>query len=257
MRRRFNYTGRKKIQLQHVGISVTEGSSENCPKFSVDVDLEPYDFPNDARVVVEAYDSFRVSRHNLGECGTGLSKAFHELREFSVGEDALFRIKIVDSTEPGLLLGLADQINPANQSDEGQSKSILHLQQEDLHNQIWRLDLDDDSYPCLKINNAIELGKELARSQEWFQAVVFPEVVRQVLTFILENDYGDQGGEDDDRRWKEEWLTFAERLHGMGPRPSTIDSSDEKRFWVEEAVEAFSNKLRLLKHFRAHLEEEF
>ena len=94
---------------------------------------------------------------------------------------------------------------------------MLRVTTRDLGPVPWKLEYQVADHPLLVINNRIDAGKSLARSNPFFQALVLPAIFEQVLRqILLEEEYVPTVAEpdDDDNMWKEGWLEFAGCLPG-------------------------------------------
>ena len=153
-----------------------------------------------------------------------------------------FRMKVVDATTAdGLILAHADRIR-ANVSEQ----SLLPVESKDLEEIVWRLSFDDDA-PFLLVNSRIDGILDWVRSDSNFAALVFPTVLRGVLARLCEEV---TDGDDEQQSWVAGWERFARELTGRSvPRPDDLDRSE----WIDEAVNAFSRKHRLLNRYQEAL----
>ncbi len=164
----------------------------------------------------------------------------------------LFRVKVVDETsQQGRIIALADKILPRGIDQGTREKiSLLHVEfSEDLEGQVWRLDLSGE-WPVIQVNSQIDLIKEIAKSDRAFIALVYPEVVRQILNHIIESDETDP--ELDEEDWPGMWLNFVGRMPGVGSPPFGRIASikNDQKEWIESAVMAFSYKWQLLDQYQ-------
>ena len=70
-----------------------------------------------------------------------------------------------------------------------------------------------------------------------FQALIFPAVLREVLTYYLWNDEDAEGNEH-----YEKWLSFAAIF--ADPKPES-DDPYELTVWIDEITEEFANQFHL------------
>ena len=87
----------------------------------------------------------------------------------------------------------------------------------------------------LVVNQRIR-NREHVRSDPAFFALVYPAVVREVLTHILTKGKYDPDSEDDD--WCSRWIRFVRPL-GMDPPPADEQDEDGRDEWITAAVRAF------------------
>lgn len=233
MIRRLNYTGRKKISRSRVTIRVS--SLNDTQRFSADYDLTGLRFPQDARVFIEAYNSGSYMRFAFGTVGARHDPVDTNLTEITPRPLARFRLKVVDQTNRyGLLLGVADQLIALRpDQDLKQKDSLLPVEFCDLGDRVWRLDLFEA--PVLELNNRIDGLSEAARTGGSFLGLVFPEVVRRVLSHVIfDLEQTDPLADTDD--WSCRWLRYAMTLPGIGEIPATKVEREE---WIDNAVQAF------------------
>jgi len=153
-----------------------------------------------------------------------------------------FNLKVVDDTEEaGLLLGVSRNIRPVGDGDGGAGQqSILPVNPTDLGDQVWRLNFSNRR-PWLEVNSAIPDIMEVARSDRRFFSLVYPAVIRQILTRILVIDgwYSPDGNPDD---WRVQWLKWGIHWHPDKARPAEGERDkvqDEWLDWIEEVTTAF------------------
>lgn len=230
---RLNFTGRRRISQNHVQIRVTGiGGIET---FQVDLNLEKYLFPSDARVVVEAWRQLELIRFEFGTVGNLTPPSNCRLSEFGTAAGVRFRVKVISSTPPrGRLLGVADRILPKDEHRASLMRvPLLAVRTQDLGREIWRVDFSEE--PILLINSRCTRGHSLVQSPE-FQALVLPEILRSILTRILRIENIRSVEENDD--WTGRWLQFAISLPGTEP-PSQSDDSEADDHWIETVVGSF------------------
>jgi hypothetical protein len=241
MIRRLNYTGRKRIARARAAVRLIPAPSGGWA-FDVEFDLEGYDFPADANVFVEAYNATSYMRFDFGTVAARRPPPDLRLTEVTSSPLPKFRIKVVDSRH-GLLLGVADKLVPLHSEDALAGKqSLLPVEFRDLGDRIWRLDVSD--WPVLELNRRFADLGEIARSADSFVALVYPEVVRQVLhEALIVQEQTDPDFDEDD--WTSLWLRFACSLPGVDAPPEAQpgSSADEAHAltegWIERAVQAF------------------
>lgn len=241
MKRTFNFTGRKKILRSDVSITLRQQG--NVWLFDADLRLADYGFYANAEVWIEAH------RQNLWmQWAWGTVSVFRKpddriLSEFDVPNGVLFRVRVVrpSGQEHHKLLGEADGLTfvKAGEADD-KRRHLLEPVPEFLGQQLWKLDFEFDP-PRLLVNKDAKPGwREVARS-EYFTALVYPEVFRQLLTRAL---FGESPWAEDDEEngWQSDWVKFAKMTGGLGEVPAP-DFKEERESWIEEAVNMFSNRM--------------
>ena len=219
MIRKFNYTGRKKIKRSDVRIDLLR-DDDNRRFFNIGLHLEDLELPETARVYVESYHRSGYQRYDFGTVGKLRIPADRTLGSISASAMPLFRVKVVDKTGThGRILAAVDGI--------------------------WQLDLDGD-WPVLRLNRTVDEISLIASSDNRFLSLVYPEVLRQILTRILIVDEHTDPDCDDD--WPSLWLKLACSLPGMSVPFQT--SKAGRQAWIENAVEAFCANFNLLDNFQ-------
>jgi len=209
--------------------------------------------PTIAKIRVEAYYGTSSMNFSFGTVRRPAAPKDTTLTEIPPGALPRFRIKVVgDGKDRGRILALADRVVPLKPEDDSASPiPLLPVHFRGLGDRIWRLDLEDG--PVLELNREVSGIANLARSDPSFLALVYPEIVRCVLTeIVIENDHTDPLFDEDD--WMSLWLCFAGRLPGIALPPPSGRSQErlaEKREWIEQAVQAFCEGHKT----RARLEE--
>ena len=236
MKRTFNYTNRKRIPREKVQIAL-KSQGENPPSFDSKIDLTDLKLPDAAQVFVEAYYRNSYMRFSFGVVGRIRCNEDRTLRDIDNRELIHFGVKVVDpSGEHGKLLAEADGIIPNPSDGQEERICILEVKPEDLGNQAWALDLTDGATPTLIVNERLN-NKEYIRSDETFFALVYPAVVREILTkILLSDDYQEYDVESDD--WKDRWLHFICSLPAVNDLPAGEDELPKLQ-WIEDAVRAF------------------
>ncbi len=254
MIRRFNYTGRKKIPRAQISITLYEAEGKKLA-FDASVDFKGIILPQDGNIFIEAYRRAYLKRY---ECGSVRDPRFpkNEILE-GLDSDSLvrFRLKVVD--KKGRIVAIADKISPhrLDKEEPANRLCLLHVDFLDLGQLIWRLDLDGD-WPILLLNKNVENIREIARSDLTFLALVYPEIVRQILyKTVVDEDHTDPetDGEED---WMSAWLRFALSLVGRKQLPPSGESEpviQEKLKWIDEVVDAFCSNHQTLEKFSKSL----
>lgn len=237
MKRTFNFTGRKKIG--RTDISITLRQERGVWVFDADLRLAHYQFPRAAEVWIEAHRQNLWMQWSWGTVSAFRVPVDRKLTEFDVPDGVLFRVRVVQpaGTEHHKLVAEADGISfvKAGEADD-QRRHLLEPVPEALDQQLWKLDFEFDPPRLLVNKDALPSWKDMARSPQ-FIALVYPEVLRQILTRALD----DWTEEDDETGWEADWVRFSKNLGGLGPVPP-LDLMVERESWIEEAVSAFTRR---------------
>ena len=251
MIRKFNYTGRKKIKRSNVRIDLLR-DEHGKRYFNVSLHLDDIELPTNAHVYLEAYHRSGYQRYDFGTVGNREIPANRKLSNFAESAMALFRVKVVDkTTSHGRILASVDKVRPENIDDlPADSQSLLFVEYDDLGNKIWQLDLDGD-WPVLKLNQQVDEISLVARSDNRFLSLVYPEVFRQIMKQIIIIDEHTDPECDDD--WPSLWLQLACTLPGMSMPPQI--SKPDQHLWIEKAVESFCTNFNMLEKFNQSIQD--
>lgn len=237
MIQRINSLGRRRIPQNCVSIEVFDGSPRT---FDADFDLTQLAFPPEAFVVIEATaaGSSTVQRFECGQVGNIIVPRKALLDQLT-GQNVFFLLKVIDRSEKvGRLLGVADNIRPektGNQTVSGR-KGILQVEQRPLGQQLWKLSFGEHDVTLL-VNDAVPHLSENFRSDPVFNSLIYPDIVRQILTRAIA-EAGDPDADDD--TWRTLWLSFARKIHPTHSNPPSMDEdADGVDEWIDLVVDSF------------------
>ena len=246
---RFNYTDRIDLKTSMLTITVKEGPPRT---FDAQWNFDGLVLPADVRVYVEAMASGSpaVLRFAFGTVADRKPPATGtDLTELP-GENIHFTVKLVDETEQvGRLVGLAENVRPKAPGDVGGCgrQSILPVQPAEMGERVWRIRFEQNR-PYLQVNKHIPDIMYRAQNDPRFFALVFPEVIRQILyrALIIEGHY-EVTNEDD--KWKDQWLRYAITWHPELEEPPTElmvplddDGRQQLEDWIDEVIHGFCTK---------------
>ncbi len=235
-----NHTGRKRLTSEDVAIGLYNESTPLA--FEVTrLSLDRHKLPGDALVRLEAYHRTIYARFGLGTVSEPVLPGRQTIPQFSIPDGIRFRVKVTSVAEPemGQLLAAGTQIAPS-WLDGGQ-ESLLPVKPDDtLGQEVYRLSFDDGI--VLLINDKIEQWREVSRDPA-FMALVYPAVLRMVLSRILLNR--EQSEDDNEEDWPEQWIEFATGHLGMEEPPQMEnEGNDPVSQWIDRAVASFCNRNR-------------
>lgn len=244
--RRLNWTGRQRIERDRVAISIQRSGDRT--RFIAELALAGLNLPPVARVVIEAYRQTDWMRFDFGTAGLVVAPVDTWLTEFNSPDGVLFRVKVlgVADTE-GRILAEADQLRALDPVDELTGReALLPTRGEPLGDKVWELAIDDGAQPPeLLVNNQFPDWRGIARSPH-FLWLVYPDLLRQVLTEVLRGDIPDP---EDTQNWRSRWLRFGTLLPGVSAPPEEGAGAIERNQWIEAAVQAFCRANRLRERF--------
>jgi len=248
MKRRMNFTGRKKIYRNQVEVHLDKTDSGEL-QFILDLNWDNMEVPSTAEVAIEAYVGSNVQRFDLGTLGSVEFPITKTLSEF-FSDVVYFRIKLINR-EDGLGKLLAS-CSGVSAGIGGKRTSLLPVAYRDLGDLIWRINFDRD-VPHLEINRQYRSDipiADIVQGNPGFQALVFPAVLEELLTHILIiNEHTEIEGDE----WQSQWLFFASLLPGvksleeLPPRP--MENVSDYEVWIEDAVDSFCRRHDLKKSF--------
>jgi hypothetical protein len=242
--RRYNYTGRKKINRSDAQVFI----NDDPLRFQAAIQLADYGLPAAARVFVEAYRQTNWMRFEFGSVGAIEAPGDCRLTEFDTREGMLFRVKVTASADPeGRLLAEADQISPNHRAETGEESRdpLLPIKPEDLGDEVFRVDYADGP-PILKVNNRFGDWRALVRHPS-FVCFALPQAFREILARILwVEEYYDT---DDESAWQARWLRFASVIPGSSEPPENKEEKERFDDWINEAVRAFARMHGLKERF--------
>jgi hypothetical protein len=123
--------------------------------------------------------------------------------------------------------------------DESADTPLLPVDvQPDLDGLPWIVEFRDEA--VLVLNGKIPGIKDRIRNDPIFRGLVFPTVLREVLSRALYVE-GSTSGEEDG--WAGQWIRFGTRLLGEEP-PAEGDAHDLTR-WMDDTVKEFGRRLTL------------
>lgn len=235
MIRQFNYTQRKRIEQQQVSIELHEMDDGNPLTFSANLDLDDLRLPGDARLVIVAMDGRAAMRFDWGTAGAPTQPADRRLTEVPV--NPTFRVMALDADQK--ILALANSIRPKRVAGR---ESLLWLQEDDLAQEVWRLDFSQPGHPILLVNRSIANISAAMRQGDDLRGPVLPEALRSILThaLIVENEVPDNGEGD----WSS-WMGFVDGFYPADYPDKNADGLRDKAeisAWIDGAVAAFAQE---------------
>ena len=230
--RHINFTGRQRISTSDVTIELHNEAIPpvfKVPHFS----LQSYGLPAEALVCIEAYHRTDYMRFELGTVADITVPESFVLTKFGSPDGIRFRVKVTSVTDPtaGQLLAEGSGISPVWLDDV--PESLLPVEPTDLGQEVFRLYFQGG--PVLQINENIVHWKEVVRS-DYFRSLVYPIVLRSLLTQLLREGIPDSDDNDD---WRFPWLRFAQDLPDVAALPDPNDDYEIDQ-WVNGVVSSFS-----------------
>lgn len=241
MRRRFNFTGRKRISQKLISIQIVkEGDIHAC---NASWDFAGLRLPPESAVYLEARigGSPQVTRFQWGTVGNPMPPDDRTIPEFGT-QSLSFELKVVDETEEiGRLVAVSSGIRPQLADEEGGGRMpLLPVNADDLGDEVWRLKFTEER-PWLEVNNQIDGIKEIVRSDERFFALVYPHVIRRILLQgLLIDGVTDPAEAEDD--WRVSWLKWGIHWHPENETPPDSDDREGIMQWIEDVAVNFCRR---------------
>lgn len=242
MKRRFNYTDRKRITKDMIKINInrTDGMIKSI---NASINIDPKHYDQDDKVFIVAYHKTDRKRFDYGRINEIKEPDDLSVDELAYTDNLKFRVMIIsDKTERGLIAGHADRVRP---DDEIEKKSILPVSFVDLGQQIWKLDFNDSGGgPILNINKNIPFITNVSKTDPLFFMYVYPAVIKEILHHMIFFD-GVENVDDPPIEWHADWLKFSKIILPNLAPPSTLQP-DEEDFnseltisWIDDIVDEF------------------
>lgn len=256
MIRRFNYTQR--VRIIPADAAITLDDSTEPISFNVRFALTQYNLQATAGVFIEAYRGNSFMRFACGTVANIQLPENRQLTEIEGADFARFRVKVVD-TDTMKLVATTPTFRPAHGggSDDNETKQVetlLHSKTTDLNNGIWKLKFSDEVITLL-LNERIDDISRMAETKHTFRSVIFPQIVREILTrmiFVEQYTVSEKDEDEDDTVWAN-WLQFI-RDCGMpeeypGPWRENSEPQDLLE-WIETAVDCFCARYKIMAVYR-------
>lgn len=242
MNRRFNFTGRQRIEQTDIMVTLHAESNGDAATFDAELDLTGLDLPDDAQLMIEASRGASILRFPWGTVGQPIPPSDRRLMDMQ--NNPSFRIKVLAGDGSGVLLALANHVRPHREEHHG---SLVWLDtSDDLGKEVWRLDFGNDDNPTLYLNERVSGIGKAVRNDRAFQSLVFPEVLRAMLTRAISVDGA--AFDDDGEKWQP-LLLFVRSFHdeSLPIRGEDVDGEGDGNQggvirWIDDAVKAFTQK---------------
>lgn len=246
IKRRLNYTGRKRIPQSSVVISMLPLKPNDSPRATVSFDLSSMEFPASGLIVLEAYQRSQGMRFELGTIEKPSIPSELRLDDIDPGDSALFRLKIVETEEQnGRILGAANRIRPDSTETPDGRRRLFPVQQLDLAQEAWRVRITPAG-PVLQLHFGLPQLITQLQSDPLVQGLVLPIALRYVLQVLADGSANDEG---DDLSWRDDWLRYCkEHLH---VEADPADLNDEQREeWIDGAVNRFAQSCKFVTNIK-------
>lgn len=248
-----NFTGREAIDRSLITITSEKNVQPLKIYLKTDASLKANPKYAGCDVVLEAYLRTKAERAELGKLADLKASTEIVFKEFLLAEGVQYRLKIVNPTDKklaGVVDGLKEK-DPKKPDDEPKKrKSVLDVNWaqsgDNLKNRFWKVDCHG-AKPTLLIRHGkfTSLGDV---NEPAFQALAFPSILREVLTYAFVTRFDNPPG------WSEDWEKLAFIL-GANERPQLNPAEKNRQNieayfedmidWIDTAAEKFAAECRL------------
>lgn len=238
MPQRFNFTGRKRILETQAKIHVIKEAKP------LKICLEQTfanNYSSDDIVIIEAIRRTKKERVPLGSVSQIAPQNAISFKSFQDGNEVFFRISVVDPLT-NKLKGLAKRLRDADKNQNPSNvRSILPValsqEEDEMGDCFWTLKYSEAN-PLLLLSSKKFSSFEPLKSAE-FKALVWPEILRQILVYIYIIRW------DDFPEWEEDWKKYVEENIGMPGAPVPQSTFNDEYIgkvidWIDQAVKMFA-----------------
>jgi hypothetical protein len=147
----------------------------------------------------------------------------------------------------------------APEDEEGENfkkRGILNVNAKNLDDQIWNLEIDETSgLPKLTINNRDGvIGRDFAKTNDFFRSVVIPKVIEEVTFFYLQRVDWKESEMVYCQRWMNDWVPTI-----FNDEPPEFQEDEqylrEAREWSMHLAKQVGEKQRFFEKFKTYIQE--
>ena len=253
MRRRIRLTGRRQLARTVVDVNVI-GVGERKEKKLITLAIVKNNvlarLPKTAQVKLRLFENKLAETLDFGTLGDLKPYVDITSRSFSAPSCQL-RIVATEEKVKGLLLGSTDTwtLRMEEEKENVDREGILLFQPNDISPRSWKLDLREDDYPIVYIDENIPSSNNWARSDPTFTSCVLPAIIREVFEDIFSNNAPPE------REWQEDWIQWAEDLM-PGREPPWTDGRTHQREWLDDLLDTFCRRHNLATNLLQDLTKE-
>jgi len=244
MRRNIKLTGRKDIPLN--AFRMSPDASGDAISFEILSESPFKGHPASARIVLRMTENKMTEQLSFGTVGLPEPAQRPQHSEFRAPSCQL-RVVASDEDNFGLVLGSTNswtlKVKGGNDAPDA-GRGILDFQTAKIAPRIWKLDIRDDEHPIIYVDESISNATEWARSDPHFHATVLPVVLERVMGHLIADP------ENKEYDWAQEWLQWSATLLPDTKAPIN-DTDDARDAWLDDLVDAFCRKARLLESLQA------
>lgn len=244
---RFNYLKRHKILHDDIKIALHKDGEGMW--FSCNINLEDYDFEQEAKVSVTAGYKGLKERFEFGTVENLAIADKNRITKIHGTNVVYFLVKVTGQN--GILRGLSKEITLGVEETDTEKIPLFYVNPVDLGDQSWDLDFDssESGRPILLINNRIPDLHTRATSDINMIFHIYPFAFRTALHEMVTRGEGDDDHED----WTTQWKTFITEELGLKKLPDfDLDGGNittEQLEWIDLCVNEFCKRKNLFEKF--------
>jgi hypothetical protein len=193
-------------------------------------------FPPEAKVMLRLIENKRVEVIDFGTLRR-LSST-RELRSRGMVAPSC-QLRVVDPgvDQRGLLLASTDgwTLRAEDPGEPQASRGILNFLADETYPQPWKLEINADDYPLVRVDKRIPNAAMWAKTDPAFIGVALPMIVRQIMDEIL------RGVHSEDIPWVSDWLRWAAAILPGEPLPEEDDKPARLDF-IDRLLDWFCTK---------------
>jgi hypothetical protein len=163
------------------------------------------------------------------------------------------QLRVVDPgvSQRGLLLASTDgwTLRAEDQKEPQASRGILNFLPDETRPQPWKLQINDDDYPLVRVDKQIPNAAMWAKTDPSFVGVGLPMIVRAILDEIFRGDHSD------DTPWVVDWLRWVATILPGEPLPEENDKPARLEF-IDRLLNSFCSKHDLADKLLAAVQPE-
>ena len=248
MRRRIRLTGRRQLRKSSVNARILDRGDEKWIEMTVQDARALQSFPDDAQVRLRLFENKCSETINFG--------TINKIRQVEKIKNGAFsapscQLRVVAGAQQdrGRLLGSTDTWTlRVKEPNTPETDGILTFQRKKIRPQIWELEIRDDEYPIVYIDESIPNSTNWVRNDPVFVGCVLPAIVRQIFEEVMQRHY-----RDIDVEWMQKWLQWASELTGNVDGIPEEDEGEEQKRWIDEVVERFCERHSFVETVKTHV----
>ena len=217
---------RKKLKHEDISLNIKE--EENSLKVEVKLTIEKDDYPQNAKIILEAYNRVNMHRIELDRVQNyeDEKQVFDLPFSTHIRAKINFRLKIINP-ENYKLLGYAEKLK-----EEKYVKSLLVINdKDDKVTNIFQIDFENEDNPILYLN------PRLSSVIDKLKPIIAEMAFKDILTYLLNNEDRIENFEE------HKWFKFAD---GLVPRQDKDGHKEDNENWIKQVLCKFSEENKVI-----------